>query len=335
MNMSEQELHQLFTSASMGHVAYRAWAAKARHERRFNIARLFDALCEARGARAMRAFLAVDGVGATARNVDQALNGDEPQAVAMQRITGTSERSRELLGRAAQAIAQNRDLLASEIGDLYVCTTCGETREGALIGACPICGTVPEAHKQFLAIEAMGTLGPHAIMHALEHSEATLRAMMHDLDEAILVCEGKDNAPSLKEVLGHLNDMNLVFCERVRLILDTNNPELPSAHPPRLNAAVHYRDRDINAILEAFHESRRDCLLLLRGLTSAAWHRPATHVVYGQINLLHQGNWMVHHERTHLVEMAQQRHDLLVNCGKAQLDENRPDLIGERLNEGE
>jgi rubrerythrin len=44
MNMSEQELHQLFTSASMGHVAYRAWAAKACHERRFNIARLFDAL---------------------------------------------------------------------------------------------------------------------------------------------------------------------------------------------------------------------------------------------------------------------------------------------------
>jgi hypothetical protein len=61
-------------------------------------------------------------------------------------------------GRASQAIAQGRDLLASELGDLYVCTTCGETREGTLIGACPVCDTVPEAHKQFLVIEAMGTL---------------------------------------------------------------------------------------------------------------------------------------------------------------------------------
>jgi hypothetical protein len=33
--------------------------------------------------------------------------------------------------------------------------------------------------------------------------------------------------------------------------------------------------------------------------------------------------------------MAQQRHDLLLQAGKGQLDANRPDLIGERKNEGE
>ena len=156
MNMSEQELHQLFTSASMGHVAYRAWAAKARHERRFNIARLFDALCEARGARAMRAFLAVDGVGATARNVDQALNGDEPQAVAMQRITGTSERSRELLGRAAQAMTQNRDLLASELGDLYVCTPVAKPAKGRWLAHAPSATLFPKPTNSFWSSKQWG-----------------------------------------------------------------------------------------------------------------------------------------------------------------------------------
>lgn len=335
MNRSEQELLQLFTSASMGQVAYQAWATQARRERRFNIARLFDALAAARGVRAMRAFVRTYGVGSTAENVDHALNGDEPKSVEMQRITGTSERSREFLGRAANAMSLGRDLLACEIGDLFVCTNCGETREGDLVGACAVCGTVPEAHMQFLASEAMGTLGPHAITHALEHSEATLRSLLGDLDDRILSQRMPDGAPSLKEVLGHLNDMNLVFCERVRLILDTNHPELPSAHPPKLNAAAHYRGRDVHAILNAFHASRHDCLLLLRGLTSAAWHRTATHVTYGEINLLHQGNWMVQHERTHLVEMAQQRHDLLVACGEGCRDDARPDAIGERLNEGE
>ncbi len=335
MNTSEQELHRLFTSASMGQVAYRAWATEARKERRFNIARLFDALCTARGARAERAFFATRGVGNTAHNIDCALNGLIPETVEMERITGTSDTSRELLGRAAKAIAERRDLNATELGDLYVCVTCGETREGTLHGACPTCGTVPEAHRAFLASEAMGTLGPHAIMHALEHTEATLRAMLSDVDDAILSCPGPDNTPSLKEVLGHLNDMNFVFCERATKILDTNNPQLSSAHPPKLVAAAHYRSRDIRAILQAFHDSRRECLLLLRGLTSAAWHRSADHVLYGHINLLHQGNWMVQHERAHLIEMAQQRHDLLVACGKGALDDERCDLIGERVNEGE
>ena len=335
MNKTEQDLLQIFTSASMGQVAYRAWAAQARRERRFNIARLFDALCEARGVRAMRAFMQTYGIGTTADNVNHALNGDEPKAVEMQRITGTSERSRDLLGRAAKAMSLGRDLLASELGGLYVCTTCGETREGACVGACAVCGAVPEAHRQYLAIEAMGTLGPHAIMHALEHSEESLRNLLGDLDDTLLSCRMTNGAPSLKEVLGHLNDMNLVFCERVRLILDTDHPELPSAHPPKLNAAAHYRGRDVNAILTAFHASRNECLLLLRGLTSAAWHRTASHVTYGEITLLYQGNWMVQHERTHLVEMAQQRHDLLVECGRGALDDTRSDVIGERVNEGE
>jgi hypothetical protein len=44
---------------------------------------------------------------------------------------------------------------------------------------------------------------------------------------------------------------------------------------------------------------------------------------------------MVQHERAHLIEMAQQRHDLLVACGKGELDAERCDLIGERINEGE
>ncbi len=335
MNTSEQELHQLFTSASMGQVAYRTWANQARKERRFNIARLFDALCAARGARAERAFAATRGVGTTAHNVDCALNGIIPIQVEMERITGTSDRSRDLLGRAAHAIAERRDMNATELGDLYVCVTCGETREGELVGACPGCGAVPESHKRFLAIEAMGTLGPHAIMHALEHTEATLRAMLSDVDDAILSCLGPDKEPSLKEVLGHLNDMNFVFCERATLILDTDNPQLSSAHPPKLQAAAHYRSRDIRAILQAFHDSRHECLMILRGLTSAAWHRGAEHVSYGHVNLLHQGNWMVQHERAHLIEMAQQRHDLLVACGKGELDAERCDLIGERINEGE
>jgi rubrerythrin len=313
MTSDQAELRRIFTSASLGHTAYRAWAQQARHERRFNIARLFDALSAAKLARAEHVFRKLGEDGPTAKNVDRALAGLEPEAIATGPVTGTNPLARDMLQRAQRAVKENRDLRADEIGDIFVCSTCGALREGQLVGACPNCGTVPEAHKAFRAIEAMGVLGPHAIMAFLEHSEEGLRKMLEGVDEDVLATRPADQQPSLKELLGHLVDIDAVFRERAWLLLETDQPELPPAHPPRLDAAAAYRSQPIDAILAAFHASRRQTLNLLRGLTSAAWHRLGHHELYGEINLLHQGNWVVHHERTHLVEMAQIRHDLLLH----------------------
>src|SRR6266508_6929036 len=217
-----------------------------------------------------------------------------------------------MLQRAQRAVKENRDLRADEIGDIFVCSSCGALREGSLIGVCDVCGTVPEAHKAFRAIEAMGVLGPHAIMAFLEHSEEALRKLVDGVDEALLARRLVEEQPSLKELTGHLVDIDAVFRERAWLLLETDRPELPPAHPPRLNAASAYRSQPIDTILDAFHASRRQTLNLLRGLTNAAWHRLGHHELYGDINLLHQGNWVVSHERSHMVEMAQIRHDLLI-----------------------
>ncbi|HJZ48066.1 MAG TPA: DinB family protein [Roseiflexaceae bacterium] len=312
MTSDQAELRRVFTSASLGHTAYRSWAQQARHDRRFNIARLFEALGASKLARAEHAFRQLDETGLTAGNVDRALAGLEPEAIATGPITGTNPLARDMLLRAQRAIAENRDLRADEIGDIYVCSTCGNIREGQLSGACPNCGSVPEAHRAFRAIEGMGSLGPHAIMAFLEHSEEGLRKLFHGVDEELLARRQTDDGPSLKELLGHLVDIDSVFRERAWLLLETDRPELPPAHPPRLTAASAYRSQPSDAILDAFHTSRRQTLNLLRGLTSAAWHRLGHHELYGDINLLHQGNWVVKHEHTHMIEMAQLRHDLLL-----------------------
>lgn len=321
MTTSAAELQRISTSASLGLTAYRSWAQQARRERRINIARLFDALSAAKMARAESAFRQLGETGTTSRNVERALSGLEPEALATGPVTGTSPLARELLDRARVALAENRDLRANEIGDLHVCTVCGNLQEGKLSGPCPICGTVPEAHKPFRAIEAMGALGPHAIMHFLEHTEATLRKLASKMDEALLERHVKADEPSFKELVGHLTDMDAVFRERAWLILETEQPELPPAHPPRLDAAAVYRSRPIAETLDAYHASRRQTLNLLRGLTSAAWHRMGHHEIYGDIDLLHQGNWVVSHERTHLVELAQMRHDLLATVPHSPDDE--------------
>jgi rubrerythrin len=312
MTTDQSELRRIVTSASLGHTAYRTWAQQARHERRFNIARLFEALAASKLARAEDAIRQLGGAPSAARSVELALAGLEPEAIATGPVTGTNPVGRAMLQRALHAVQENRDLRADELGDIYVCSTCGTLREGQPTGACSNCGTVLEAHKAFRAIEAMGVLGPHAIMQFLEHSEETLRKLFDQVDEELLSRRLVAEQPSLKELAGHLLDIDAVFRERAWLLLETDRPELPPAHPPKLDAAAAYRSQPIAAILDAFHASRRQTLSLLRGLTSAAWHRMGHHELYGDINLLHQSNWVVSHERTHLIEMAQLRHDLLL-----------------------
>lgn len=335
MNSDLAELRRLFTSASLGHTAYRTWALQARRERRFNIARLFEALAAAKFARAESTFRRLGEAGSTGGNVARALAGLEPEAIATGPVTGTNPLARDLLLRAQRALAEGRDLRADEMGDLYVCSTCGALREGQIIGACTNCGTVPEAHKSFRAIETMGTLGPHAIMAFLEHSEEGLRKLCEGLADDLLATRPDADQPSLKELIGHLVDIDAVFRDRAWLLLETDRPELPPAHPPKLDAAAAYRSQPIVAILDAFHATRRQTLSLMRGLTSAAWHRSGHHELYGDINLLHQGNWVVAHERAHLVEMAQIRYDLLVRFNTPGAMADLDEVVVSDVSEGE
>lgn len=329
------QLRCIFTSASLGQAAYRAWADRARHERRFNIARLLEALAASKQAKADYAFAQLGEIADTASNIDRALRGLEPESIATGPVTGTTSITRKTLMRAQRALAEDRDLRADELGDLNVCGRCGYLSEGTLRGSCPTCGTVPEAHRTFRAIDFMGTLGPQAIVHFLEHSEEALRKLLSGLDDDLLARHLSSGQVSLKELAGHLLDMDAVFRERAWLLLETERPELPPAHPPKLDNAIPYRKQTVEAILDAYHDSRSQTLNLLRGLTKAAWHRLGHHEIYGDIDLLHQGNWVVMHERTHLTEMAQIRHDLLIAEGAAQQAEELGEAVIETVKGGE
>ncbi|MCU0494166.1 MAG: DinB family protein [Chloroflexaceae bacterium] len=315
MTGDELELRRMLCSTSLGYTAYHVWAQQARKERRYNIARLLEASSNVKRIRAERAFRALGEVGTTAKNIARALAGLEPDTVATGPVTGTSAISRELMSRAARALADNRDLRADELGDLYVCGSCGEMMEGTPPTVCRVCGTVVEGFLPFRAAEAMGTMGPHSIVWHLERAEILIRALVERLPDDMLA-RRPVSGHSIKELLGHLTDMDVVFRERAWLILETDEPELSLAHPPTLAKASVYQNVPLNELLNNFHASRTQTLALLRGLTSAAWHRTGRHAVQGTIPLLHQGNWVVSHERAHMVEMAQLRHDML--AGDAQ-----------------
>jgi rubrerythrin len=309
MTLDETEHRRLLCSASLGYTAYHVWAAQARRERRYNIARLLDAASSVKRIRAERAFRSLGEVGKTPENIERALAGLEPETIATGPVTATTPLSRELMRRAALALAEGRDLTAAELGDLFVCGSCGELMEGPPPAVCPICGTVREGFLGYRIAETMGSLGPQTIVKKLEQTPAILRALVTDFDDGILSQPVAGH--SLKELVGHLTDMDVVFRERAWLILETERPTLPAAHPPTLAKAVVYRSYPIGDLLDAFEASRQQTIGLLRGLTMAAWRRTGDHTIFGTIPLTHQGNWVVDHEKGHLIEMAQIRHDLL------------------------
>ncbi|NTW00939.1 MAG: DUF664 domain-containing protein [Oscillochloris sp.] len=309
MTTDQDENRRLLCSMSLGYTAYHVWALQARRERRYNIARLFEASSNVKRIRAERAFQAIGEVGSTTENIHRALEGLEPETGATGPVTGTSALSRDLMRRAAHALAESRDLTAEEISDLGVCSNCGELIEGQPPDVCPTCGTVREGFLLFRAAESMGVLGPYSIVKKLEQATGTLRAIIEGLDNEQLAHRAVGY--SLKEVIGHLADMDVVFRERAWLILETENPRLPSAHPPTLARARSYNSRPMADIMDAFQNSRQQTLNLLRGLTPAAWHRTGYHTIFGSVPLTHQGNWVIDHERRHMIELAQIRHDLL------------------------
>jgi rubrerythrin len=309
MTPDETEHRRLLCSTSLGYTAYHVWASQARRERRYNIARLLEASSSVKRIRAERAFRALGEVGRTPENIERALAGLEPETIATGPVTGTTTLSRDLMSRAARALAEGRDLTAAELGDLFVCGSCGELMEGPPSAVCPLCGTVREGFLSYRIAEAMGSLGPQTIVKKLDQTPAILRALVADFDDATLAQPVAGH--SLKELVGHLTDMDVVFRERAWLILETDSPTLPGAHPPTLAKAAVYRAYPIGDLLDGFESSRQQTLSLLRGLTMAAWHRTGDHAIFGTIPLTHQGNWVIGHEKGHLIEMAQIRHDLL------------------------
>lgn len=320
-------LQRSLCDLSLGFTAYHSWAIQARHERLYNIARLLEAASHVKRIRAEHAFHESNLVASCAENIQQALNGLTPLRVMTGKVTKINSLLYTLLERASHALSEKRDLRFDELGDLSICSSCGELYEGAGPEACLLCGTVREGFLPFTCNDAMGTRGPHGIMGLLGCATNVIERLFDGLSEEILSTPSGQYHVSLKEMVGHLIAFDEIFRERAWLILETNSPTISDHNPPQLADAEPYRYTPSEEVVQAFRETRSRTLSLLRGLTNAAWHRVGKHEVYGIIPLTHQGNWIISHERSHLIDMAQIRHNLLVERNAELARELPPQLV--------
>ena len=153
-------LKEAFAGESQAHQKYRAFAKRADQDGLPNIARLFRTAAEAERIHAEAHFRNLDGVGATAANLQAAIEGETYEYTTMyppmeEEAKAENHRARimfqyamkaeevhaNLYKRALEAAAQGHDL--SEL-KFYLCPVCGNIEFGAPPAACPICGAKGE-----------------------------------------------------------------------------------------------------------------------------------------------------------------------------------------------
>lgn len=164
MANTEDNLKDAFAGESQANQKYRAFAKKAEQDGFPNIARLFRTTAEAERIHAEGHLKALDGIGATAENLQAAIDGETYEHTEMyppmlQQAESDDHKAKRMFGyaveaeevhaglytQALEAVKQGKDLEETEF---YLCPICGHIEFGKPTEACPICSTKAEKFIQ-------------------------------------------------------------------------------------------------------------------------------------------------------------------------------------------
>jgi rubrerythrin len=155
-----ENMKEAFAGESQANQKYRAFAKKAEKDGFPNIARLFRTTAEAERIHAEGHLGSMEGIGSTAQNLQEAINGETYEYKTMyppmleqakadghpaQKMFGYALDAEavhaELYAMALEAVKQGKDL---ENVEFYLCPICGYIEIGRPTDKCPVCGTKPQ-----------------------------------------------------------------------------------------------------------------------------------------------------------------------------------------------
>jgi len=161
---TEQNLKDAFAGESQANRKYLAFAKKAEEEGFPQVAKIFRAAADAETVHAHNHLNAMEGVGSTKDNLNEAINGETYEFMEMyppmikeaeeegnraaelsfRRANTVEATHAKLYKKALEAVESGDDL---ESQDMYVCQVCGHTVEGNAPDRCPVCGVGKEKFK--------------------------------------------------------------------------------------------------------------------------------------------------------------------------------------------
>lgn len=181
-----------------------------------------------------------------------------------------------------------------------------ETWSGAMsVFTNPASRSIEQAREYTAAV--LNLLGSNDPMTVLRSTPDAVRHAVVDLTDGELSQPEAPGKWSIRHVVRHLADSDLVWGYRVRLVLAQDRPTLTGYDQDRWAEHLHYDEAPIEAALEEFTVLRRSNLRLIAGASPGDLERVGVHAERGEESVAHMVRLYAGHDLLHLAQLARIR----------------------------
>jgi uncharacterized damage-inducible protein DinB len=146
----------------------------------------------------------------------------------------------------------------------------------------------------------LGLLGDRDPLEVLRRTEAELQQRVSQLAYEQLIQPEAAGKWSVRHVLQHLADSDLVWGYRVRMVLTHDRPPLTGYDQDAFAERLRYDQADAHEALDEFRVLRRGNLRLIESAASQDLQRVGVHAERGEENVAHMMRLYAGHDLLHL-----------------------------------
>ena len=169
----------------------------------------------------------------------------------------------------------------------------------------PASRSIEQAREYTTAIlELLGSRDP---MDVLGHTAEGIRGAIAGMSEAQLSQPESPGKWSVRQVVQHLADSDLVWGYRVRMVLAQARPPLTGYDQDLWAGRLHYELAPIDEALDQFAVLRRSNLRLLTSASAEDRQRVGVHAERGEESVEHMIRMYAGHDLLHLRQLARIR----------------------------
>lgn len=145
------------------------------------------------------------------------------------------------------------------------------------------------------------------IVDTLRALPGQIEALVRDLDEQALRRRPAPDQWSIVEVCAHLRDSLEIDGERIRRMLEENEPSIPPYDQEALAREHDYQSESMPPVLTALRAFSGGNAYVLEGLSDEQWQRGGRHEERGPITVGGYAEQQAEHVRVHLEQIRSLR----------------------------